>query len=611
MFSLSALHRQRLQKITLIFLFFLLSVALIITWNTPATGYESSIYWSTPLILWVSLIASVIVGVALVVVAIAKNELEKTSFWKIGFFLVFLCYAICLALFIIRGYYMWAMEGDLSSHIGWTEETLKTGHVLTSIIYPTAYIYLSEIIFLTDLDLFFVHKITPLIFGLLCVLFMCILAKILFVKKSIYLLVGILSCCLTHTWYLRVTPNILANFLLPLVIFLVYKNVQQKTWVWGVSLVIVLVLMPVFHPVPTMILAIVFVSIGVFMVVSYINNRWQIETLNDFKGGKTYRITTLFIIMLVWCLFWISSFTVFNHQILSVYDAITLGENDPWASGLIGLASDASAYGYSVIEQVIKNLWGQIILCVISALSLPLIVKRYLGSRENSGAISLFLAFVIVIFLSAIFYMFDLAFTPKRMLYAISMFGTFFAAYFLAFFLTANTKRSLIPLNTYTKSFITLIVVFSLFVGGLLALYPSPYILTASSQNTHFEIEGLLFTYDHRDVNVTLTGITIAPGRLSHALLTPEERVTQALPLYLEDQRVPYRFGYDVDSLISIYACETDIIITQKDKKRYQDALPEIEELRYTRQDFERLRIDPGLHFLYSNGEFDYYKVNA
>ena len=213
MFSPHALHRQRFQKVTLIFLFFLLSVALIITWNTPATGYESSIYWSTPLILWVSVIASVAVGVALVVVAIAKNELEKNFLWKVGFLLVFLSYAICLALFIIRGYYMWAMEGDLSSHIGWTEEILNTGYVPTSIVYPAAHIYLSEIIALIDLDLFFVHKIIPLILGLLCVLFMCALAKTLFVKNFTYLLVGILSCCLAHNWYLRMTPNILGVIL--------------------------------------------------------------------------------------------------------------------------------------------------------------------------------------------------------------------------------------------------------------------------------------------------------------------------------------------------------------------------------------------------------------
>jgi formate/nitrite transporter FocA (FNT family) len=154
MFSPSAIQRQRFQKVTLIFLFLLLSVALIITWNTPATGYESSIYRSTPLILWVSLIASVIVGIALVVVSIAKNELDRSSLWKIGFLLVFLCYTICLALFIIRGYYMWCMTGDPASHIGWIKETINTGHIAGGVIYPVIHIYLSlRSSFLTGLDL--------------------------------------------------------------------------------------------------------------------------------------------------------------------------------------------------------------------------------------------------------------------------------------------------------------------------------------------------------------------------------------------------------------------------------------------------------------------------
>ena len=241
-----------------------------------------------------------------------------------------------------------------------------------------------------------------------------------------------------------------------------------------------------------------------------------------------------------------------------------------------------------------------------------MIIKEYLESRVNISVLSLLLVFIAVIPLSAIFYLFDLAFTPQRLLYAISMFGIFFAAYFLAFFLTDNLKWHSISLDPGIKSLFAVTVIFGLFVGGLLALYPSPYILSSSWQNTQSEVEGLLFSYDHRDVTVPLTGISAAPGRFSHALLPPEERVTQKLPLYLEDQIVPYRFGYDVNSSVSsIYSCETDIIITQKDKRMYLDVFPEIEGIRYTRQDFDRLRIDPALHFLYSNGEFDYYKINA
>ena len=167
MFDPNSSQRQSFQKIVLIFLFLLLSVALIITWNTPATGYESSIYASTPLILWVSLITSVIAGITLIVVSVAKNELNQNNLWKIGILLVILSYTICLSLFIIRGYYMWCMGGDPASHIGRIIETISTGHTVRGVIYPIIYIYLSEIVLLTDLNLIILHKIIPFIFSIL------------------------------------------------------------------------------------------------------------------------------------------------------------------------------------------------------------------------------------------------------------------------------------------------------------------------------------------------------------------------------------------------------------------------------------------------------------
>jgi len=369
--------------------------------------------------------------------------------------------------------------------------------------------------------------------------------------------------------------------------------------------------MPIFHVVPTMILAMVFTFICICAVLSHTKNHWRIGKQNGSTSGAQ-RIIILFSIMIIWWTFWVSIFSIFNHEILSLYDTIIFETDDAWLNNLRDTASTATLCGYNVVEQIIRNLWGQIILCAISAPSLLLIIKGYLESRESTSVFSLLLTFVAVLPLSAVLYILPFAFTPQRLLYAISMFGTFWAAYFLSFFLTYNAKGRLVSLNAYARSVFVLIVVLGLFVGGLLALYPSPYVLSSSWQNTQSEVEGLLFSYVHRDVTVPLTGILVAPGRSSYALLAPEERITQELPLYLEDQRVPYRFGYDVNfSICSVYTRETDIIITQKDKRQYVDTLPELEELRYTRYDFDRLRIDPGLHFLYSNGEFDYYKVNA
>jgi len=553
----------------------------------------------------------VIVGVTSVIVSIAKDKLNLSCLWKIGFLLVFLGYTVCLALFIIRGYYMWCMEGDPATHIGLIKETLNTGHVSTSVIYPLTQIYLSEIVFFTDLDLIFWHKIVPLIFGLLCILFMYVLAKTIFINKSISLLVALISCCLVYSWYLRLTPNILANFFLPFILFLVYKNIYKKTWTWAIALIIALVVMPVFHTVPTMILAIVFISICALAFFSYINKYSKTKCLKHFKNSN-YRVLIPFFIMVIWWIFWLSLFSVFNHQLLSVYEAIVLEGGDSWLNDLMDTTSTTAAYGYNVIEQIMKNLWSQIILCAISALSLPLMIKEFFNARRNIYAFSLLLAFAAVIPLSIGFYLFHLAFTPQRLLYAISMFGTLFTAYVFSFFLTNIPKRYPMLLNVHVRSAFVIVVIFGLFIGGLLALYPSPYILSSSWQNTQSEAEGMLFVYGHRDVTVPLTGISVTPGRFSHAFLTKDEQIIQKLPLYLGNQHVPYHFGYDINfSMLSVYTHETDIIITKEDERMYIDTLPEIEMFRYTQRDFSRLMIDPGLQFLYSNGEFKYFKVSV
>ncbi len=357
MFSPSAIQRQRFQKVVLIFLFLLLSVALIITWNTPATGYEASIYRSTPLILWVSLITSVIAGIALVVVSIAKNELDQNPLWKIGFFLVFLSYAVCLALFIIRGYYMWCMTGDPASHIGWIKETLSTGHTAGGVIYPIIHIFLSEIVFLTGLDLIILHKITPIIFSILFIVYMYIFAKTVFSSTAAQLLVGLISCGIFKTdFYLNLIPNGLSSLLLPLTLFVTFKYAYQRRWAWAVPLFVLVILHPVFHPVPTMFIGLVFLTLWIPHIVPdimrYIHERKI--TMPDPKSHK-FKLILPFLVMLIWFTFWIASFRVWDYTLRSMYQTIFSEGTPSEAMDLLDTISYAQGYGYSVIEVVVKQ----------------------------------------------------------------------------------------------------------------------------------------------------------------------------------------------------------------------------------------------------------------
>ncbi|MDI6867847.1 glycosyltransferase family 39 protein [Methanoculleus sp.] len=612
MFSPYTIQRQRFQKIALIILFFLLSVALIITWNTPATGYEASIYRSTPLILWVSVIASVIVGVALVVVAIAKNKLDGNPFWKIGFLLVFLSYTVCLGLFIIRGYYMWCMTGDPASHIGWIKETLNAGHAPTSVIYPITHIYLSEIVFLTGLDLVFLHKIVPLIFGLLCVLFMYVFARALFSRHDGVLLAGLISCCMAFDWYLNLTPNALANLFLPFALLLVVRSLQQRKWPWTLALSAVILLYPVFHPVPAIFLGTVFLTLWIPPLLPRITMVIRERKIGNFDfSRRDLRLVLPLVLLVIWFIFWISSFSAWGWTIQSMYQTIVSEGSPSKLMDLTDQISYAQGYGYSVIEQVIRRLWCPLILSILSVISLPMLWRDFTHRHQEKCLFSFYGPLGMLALIIPGLYLFNLAFGPLRLVIYVSMLGTLFAAYLFACLLTGERRNHGLYRPNLRTVFVILVIL-AIFTGGMLNLYPSPYNLTQNYQTTRSEVTGMVFIYQHRDIDVPLTGINIAPGRFANAFLTPEERGVQHLPLYLEDQIAPYHFGYDNFTTISYaYDEETDLAIKQQDKVVYIDYFPDMAQYRFSTQDFERLKNDPGVDSLYTNGEFELHKVKV
>lgn len=614
MFSFSAIQKDRFLKVVLIFLFSLLSIALIITWNTPATGYEASIYRSTPLILWVSLISSVIVGITIVSLSITKNNFDYSYLWKIGFLIIFISYAVCVALFIIRGYYMWCLSGDPATHIGLIKETLTAGHVPASVIYPITHVYLSEIIFMTHLDLVILHKIIPVIFSILFIPYMFVLARTIFDNTATALIAGIISCSSFQTdFYLNMAPNSLSSLFIPLVLFVIFKCTHHRSFAWAVPLLIQVILYPVFHPVSTMFIALVFFTLWIPHMVSGIaksNHRRRIS-LSDPEKYK-FKFMQPLLTLLVWFLFWISSFRIWNITIEKIYQSIF--EEDAISEGmqLLDKIDYAQEYGYSVTEVVVRQYGVSIILFCLSVLAVFLLLKNNRYGRYNESLLSLSGPFAALSIFIPLLFLFDLPFNAFRFIHALKILMIIFSAYAIYNALLYKRENSLL----YGKTFVAIIVAMilsGLFLGGLLNLYPSPYNLGISYHNTHSEVVGIKYVYDHRNVTIPLIGISIAPRRFADALLNFEERTNQHLPLYLGDKyRVPWHFGYDTNSsLSSAYGKETNLVIIPKDKVIYTEILPDMAKHRFNRQDFRNLEIDPGVDALYSNGELDFFKVNA
>lgn len=599
---------QCLQKCLLIISFSLLTFGLLKTWSLPASGYESSIYQSTPLILWISLIISVMFGISIVVFSLLGYDQNKNYLWKLGFILIIICYAISLSLFIIHGYYMWAISDDPSTHLGWISEIIQEGSIPRSIQYPVIHLYASQINLIADLNLIILHKILPLIFGILCIIFIYLTARAFSSSYILPVLAGIIGGSFWYGWYLNFTPNHLSNLIFPLLIFLIFKYIKDKNFGWGLLLLFGILLIPIFHPIPTVFCGSLMLTLGLFPFIITLLKKERKNCRQLFSINNRTLVLPFFI-LIIWFILWISMYRVWGDTTLSIYETIISEQTYSELSALSGQISSAKDYGYNVVEIILKKQGGLLVIYILSALSFPLLYNEYKQCKKEGNLILLFgpLAFLIVIIPLLLF--FDLAFSPLRLLFYGALLGTFLSAYILWYLLKKFNEASIY--SSFVKIVVILLLV-CLFFSGLLALYPSPYTLERNLQTTHSEVTGMNYYFKHRDLTIPLTGIYIAPGRFADLLLNTEEKLAHQFPYYLKNEIAPFHFGYDKSQSISAnYEKETNLIITPVDKVMYTDIRPDMAVYRYDSQDFEHLKGDSGISLIYSNSGVEIWSIKG
>ena len=606
---------QGFQKCILIILFLFLTVSLIITWNTPSTGFESSIYNNTPLVLWIAIIFSVIVGISLVILSLSDSTLRSSNLWKYGLLLIFLCYAICIGLFIIRGFYSWNIYGDTSTHLGYIDEILKGGHIPETLFYPITHIFLSAITLTTTLNPLFLAKILPFFYGLLVIFNIYIFVRVISSHQIVPIIAVIIACTFPYGYfYGTFMPNFLGNLIIPLALFIMYKYLEDNTISWSILFCITLILYPIFHFVPSL-------FFGICLVIP-----WLLYLLLDFLNvfyekdpgiQKLYKIPEKivipFLILLIWTQFWYSFYKPFSLTIFDLYKKIFIEEKGPsYYLDLSNQLSFAQAYGYNPAEIILKQYGNPIILLILSVLAFILLWKTIARKQEQIKIFLLYGPWALLCIILPGLYLFYLYFGPLRLVTYISFLGTVFTAYLMSYmiFRSRISKKNFM---SWMIKITVIVVLVCLFLSGLLTLYNSPYNKTLNNeQTTRSEISGMSFLFNYRQATIPISGLTAAPGRFADLLLTPEEKAAQDIPdRYLDDKnKVPWHFGYDKFSSIAYsYNETTNLVITQRDKAIYTDYVPNMAKYRFFSYDFERLKNDSGASHIYSNGGFDLLEI--
>ena len=597
----NTLIRPTAIKVIAILCFLLVDIGLIYAHNAPATGYESSIYASTPMILWVSIIIAMICGVSIIVYSVYRN-LENKMTWLIGVLLVAFFYVIAISIYQIRGYFAWVINGDPATHVLLVKEILDTGHVSATLIYPIMHIYSAEIVKFTNVDLITLEKLLPVFFLLIFILFVYVLARSVFPNKGQAILVTLVSFIFlpgTSSFY----PNLLANCLFPFFLFMLVKLFGKNKLNWILLLLIAIFLYPGFHILPTFIVA---VMLGTFLVAALAFKLFN----KKYKSGL-FIYGLLLIVLATWSTVWITSFGIWDFTISSTYQLLTWGGTS-YASSLSSQMTQAQSSGYNVLNYILEQ-EGVLIVFVLIAMMIFPIAWKELHAKRTDILLLFYPSLIMIGACTAAMYFIHIVFGPLRLLFYILVICALFVGF--AFFkLLEKVKTYQSTALHYFVTCAMIVAIVILFINGLSVLYPSPYSLQESFQTTKEEVYGMTMLLDYRNLNFDIINTNLAYWRFAQIILSPEEIQAQNIPVSVPSiysQAAPYHFGYDNHTTFAAsYTDKAYLLVTQRDRTVYTDIFPAMANNRFTAADFNQLPGDLSLYRIYTNGEFDSYYVS-
>ena len=587
--------------------FILIIVALFVARNSPALGFEASIYTSTPLTFWLCFLLGTGLGIFIIISQIYWKKL-KNNLWMLGLLLILVGNIVILSLPVIRGYYFWNASGDTGNHIGIIQDLLIKGHIKDN-IYPFIHIYIAEISEILGIAVIpIVNRIT-IIFDILYMVFLYLTAKELLPRKEQLLLACLAGAALITGWFTSgVSPNSLGNLLFPLIFFLLIKRSLSSSFSWRILFIIIIILVPLIHPI------LAFVSIMILLslrIIAGIMDSKARDSAAPNEFGSIKPAWSMILLLLFWTITWTVISSAFSWGVIANNISETLhGSGTTQIQGLINQINYAVGYGYSVINYFMKTDLVIAILGIIALVAFPVLINKSKHEPKLRMLIAFYSPLAVITFLIMILYFFNLPFGPNRLEFYIIVILFIMVGFLLFEFIRwSETQKRALRLITIV---LVGLFLFGTSLSGILSLYPSPYTEDISPQNTRNEIMGMDWFLKQKDVTIYSAGWYFAPYRYADFLLTPEERQTRNDFSIYVTKDLPFHFGYDqYNKLGSYFSSDIYVVLRDLNRKVYTEVYPGMADIRLLPSDFSKLDQDPTVNKLYENGGFEVYYVNA
>jgi len=594
--------------------FVLITLALILINNEPATGYEISIYTALSPFVWIFLIGSIACGISIIVQQALTKEPKEKSCWLIGLLIVMLSDFIILSLPALKGYVVYGRY-DILTHIGWALDTHLYGTISPDNIYPIEHIFIVIISSIIDIPLTAIVNFIVPIFFVLYIFSIYLLSKIIFRDSQKVMLAVAASTVLPASYLSMVSPRGLATLMIPIILYLYFRISERGSLGFTILLLMLIILYPFFHPLNSLIIILGFVAME-FSKVVY-------NAIHRIRDGERFSIPQLMckislnpsLISFIVLIMWISNHYYFwNNNIRSVARWFAGELITPQITYTLGLAQKINLQLSDVVELTLK-MFGHNLLYILLSLGSILVIKRkFISSPLNLRNIFILFGFFMLNSLLLFLQLFasPLFFGFQRLLFIMVSVTPIFVGFTFYEFTKEFQHQRLKSKAYFFKALFMVGIILISSIVGIYSLYPSPYIRLPNHHVTNMEMNGMNWLYSYKDTNIKTISIKMN-SRFADALMGVKERterkdITQ--PPTNPKGLVPDHFNYTYyQKLGDSYISNKYIPLSVFDKILHTQIYPQLN--AFTKTDFKKLNHDPTVSKLYTNSELEVYFVRA
>jgi hypothetical protein len=613
-----------LNTISLVFFLFILAAVILITQN-PATGYELSIYSATPSSIWALLIIAIIGGTGIVVYQAAAGNTGKGYWWQTGLLLILLGSLIIILLPTLRGY-AFLGRGDHLTYLGQVKDIVQTGSLTPGDIHPVITTVISELCIILNISPTDIMPFVGPLFYLLFVLFTFLLCQEV-LPKTAAILATAASCILIAGSYDHVFAMGMAFLTFPLVFYLYFKYQKRRSFSCAILVVGLIILMTFFHPMPSLLLT---VALVIMELSKLLYGKW-------YTGGNSYaspplawwqRISlTLPAISLIVNMLWIwSHWAIWEHRVSTVASQFHGVFSQVPVTQMAQESFTTLGLGPLAVLDVFIKLYGHIfVYAVLSLIAVIIVARNRTASADDKDKRGLFLYSCFFLFAAAlclIDYVKPLTtLSSGRAIYLIVVLFpplVGLTLYRIILKSSGNKGRNEKPHGSkLARSLAAVVLIGFCFLVGILGTYRSPLIHQPNLHVTHAEFAGMKWLVERGSPEVWVTGpnYTPKPRRFASAL--------EGTSWGWQATNYPQWAGSDVADHFNYTRYQTlgeslaadsymplgDYITrlyTELWKPEIYPGMPE-----FSQEDFARLKSDPSLDLLYTNGDMDIWYVQG